>query len=227
MSLDVLLANSAWLQALTPEEQSRVKADLFVKTTQSEAYICRRGDPAGYWMGVINGFVKINNVGLNGKSTTLIGLAPGSWFGEGSLLKKETLLYDVVALGNTELALMPKETFFWLLDRSISFNRFLISQLNDRLGQFIGAMENERLLDVESRLARSIATMFKTWSPMKEMILKISQEEVGQLAGLSRQRVNAALKILEEQQLIKMSFGEIHILNLEGLSKFQPHVTTP
>jgi len=62
---------------------------------------------------------------------------------------------------------------------------------------------------------------------MKEMILKISQEEVGQLAGLSRQRVNAALKILEEQQLIKMSFGEIHILNLEGLSKFQPHVTTP
>jgi len=227
MSLDVLLANSAWLQALTPEEQSRVKADLFIKTTQSEAYICRRGDPAGYWMGVINGFVKINNVGLNGKSTTLIGLAPGSWFGEGSLLKKETLLYDVVALGNTELALMPKETFFWLLDRSISFNRFLISQLNDRLGQFIGAMENERLLDVESRLARSIATMFKTWSPMKEMILKISQEEVGQLAGLSRQRVNAALKILEEQQLIKMSFGEIHILNLEGLSKFQPHVTTP
>ena len=222
MSLEVLLANSAWLQALTPEEQIRVKSDIFVKKTQSEAYVCRRGDPAGYWMGVINGFVKINNVGLSGKSTTLIGLAPGSWFGEGSLLKKETLLYDVVALGNTELALMPKETFFWLLDRSISFNRYLISQLNERLGQFIGAMENERLLDVESRLARSIATMFKTWSPMKEMVLKISQEEVGQLAGLSRQRVNAALKVLEEHQLIKMSFGEIHILNLEGLSKFQP-----
>jgi len=221
MSIEVLLANSAWLQALTPEEQRRVKSDLFVKKTQSEAYVCRRGDPAAYWMGVISGFVKINNVGLNGKSTTLIGLAPGSWFGEGSLLKKETLLYDVVALGNSELALMPKETFFWLLDRSISFNRFLISQLNDRLGQFIGAMENERLLDVESRLARSIATMFKTWSPLKEMVLKISQEEVGQLAGLSRQRVNAALKVLEEQQLIKMSFGEIHILNLEGLSKFQ------
>ena len=122
---------------------------------------------------------------------------------------------------------MPKETFFWILDRSISFNRFLINQLNERLGQFIGAMENERLLDVESRLARSIATMFKTWSPMKEMILKISQEEVGQLAGLSRQRVNAALKILEEQQLIKMSFGEIHILNLEGLSKFQPQTISP
>ncbi len=222
MSVEVLLANSAWLQALSPQEQLRVKSDLCIKKTQSEAYVCRRGDPAGYWMGVINGFVKVNNVGSNGKSTTLIGLAPGSWFGEGSLLKQETLLYDVVALGNSELALMPKETFFWLLDRSISFNRFLISQLNDRLGQFIGAMENERLLDVESRLARSIATMFKTWSPLKEMVLKISQEEVGQLAGLSRQRVNAALKVLEEQQLIKMSFGEIHILNLEGLSKFQP-----
>jgi CRP-like cAMP-binding protein len=227
MSVEVLLANSTWYQGLCAQEQQRVKSDLFVKKAQSEAYLCRRGDSADYWMGVINGFVKINNVGLNGKSTTLIGLASGSWFGEGSLLKQETLLYDVVALGKSELALMPKETFFWLLDRSISFNRFLISQLNDRLGQFIGAMENERLLDVESRLARSIATMFKTWSPLKEMILKISQEEVGQLAGLSRQRVNAALKVLEEQQLIKMSFGEIHILNLEGLSKFQPSNSNP
>jgi len=43
MSLEVLLANSAWLQALTPEEQSKVKSDLFVKKTQSESYICRRG----------------------------------------------------------------------------------------------------------------------------------------------------------------------------------------
>ena len=112
MSVEVLLANSTWYQGLCAQEQQRVKSDLFVKKAQSEAYVCRRGDSADYWMGVINGFVKINNVGLNGKSTTLIGLASGSWFGEGSLLKQETLLYDVVALGKSELALMPKETFF-------------------------------------------------------------------------------------------------------------------
>ena len=147
-------------------------------------------------------------------------MAPGSWFGEGSLLKEEPRRYDAVTLRDSELALMPKATFIWLLDSSIFFNRFLISQLNKRLGQFIGAMENERLLDVDARVARSLAAMFDDWYPKQMMALKISQEEVGQLAGLSRQRVNGALKVLEERGLIRVAYGEIHILDIQKLSTF-------
>jgi len=150
----------------------------------------------------------------------LLGLAPGSWFGEGSLLKEESRRYDAITLRDSELALMPRATFLWLLDQSIFFNRFLISQLNKRLGQFIGAMENERLLDVDARVARSLAAMFDAWYPQQSMMLKISQEEVGQLAGLSRQRVNSALKVLEERGLIRVCYGEIHILDFEKLSTF-------
>jgi predicted transcriptional regulator len=51
-------------------------------------------------------------------------------------------------------------------------------------------------------------------------MIKISQEEVGQLAGLSRQRVNSSLKALEENGLISLSYGEIHILDLEKLSTY-------
>jgi CRP-like cAMP-binding protein len=81
-------------------------------------------------------------------------------------------------------------------------------------------MENERLLDVDTRVARSLAAMFDAWYPQQTMILKISQEEVGQLAGLSRQRVNTSLKTLEEHGLIRVSYGEIHIIDLEKLSTF-------
>lgn len=220
MSLEVLLQNSEWMTGLNAAEQNKVRSDIQVKRIPAEGYVCRRGYAADYWFGVISGVVKINNIAQSGKSTTLLGLAPGAWFGEGSLLKEESRRYDALALRDSEMALMPRSTFLWLLDNSIFFNRFLISQLNKRLGQFIGAMENERLLDVDARVARSLAAMFDAWYPQQTMMLKISQEEVGQLAGLSRQRVNTSLKALEEHGLIRVSYGEIHIIDLEKLSAF-------
>ena len=45
------------------------------------------------------------------------------------------------------VALMPEATFFWLLDTSIPFNRFILTQLNERLGQFMATFEHDRLLD--------------------------------------------------------------------------------
>ena len=220
MSLEVLLQNSQWMSGLNAAEQNKVRSDIQVKHIPAEGYVCRRGHAADYWFGVISGVVKINNIAPSGKSTTLLGLAPGAWFGEGSLLKEESRRYDAVTLRDSELALMPRATFLWLLDNSIFFNRFLISQLNKRLGQFIGAMENERLLDVDARVARSLAAMFDAWYPQQSMMLKISQEEVGQLAGLSRQRVNTSLKVLEEHGLIRVNYGEIHVIDLEKLSTF-------
>jgi CRP-like cAMP-binding protein len=220
MTLEVLLQNSLWFVGLSAHEQNRVRGDLHVKRIKAEGFVCRRGMAAEHWYGVISGVVKINNVAQSGKSTTLLGVAPGGWFGEGSLLKEESRRYDATALRDAELALMPKSTFLWLLDTSISFNRCLITQLNKRLGQFIATTENERLLDVDARVARALASLFDDWYPQQLMALKISQEEVAQLAGLSRQRVNTALKVLEREGLIRVSYGEIHILNLEGLCTF-------
>ena len=220
MSLEVLLQNSPWMSGLNAAEQNKVRTDIQIKQIPAEGFICRRGHAADFWFGVISGVVKINNVAPSGKSTTLLGLAPGSWFGEGSLLKDESRRYDAITLRDSELALMPRATFLWLLDHSIFFNRFLISQLNKRLGQFIGAMENERLLDVDARVARSLAAMFDAWYPQQSMMLKISQEEVGQLARLSRLQVNSALQVLEERGLIRVCYGEIHILDIKNLSTF-------
>lgn len=221
MSVDFLLNNSPWMPVLSTQEQQRVRADIHARTFGADAIVCRRGDLVGHWIGVIDGVVKINNVSASGKATTLIGFAPGAWFGEGSLLKEEQRKYDVVALRKCELAFLPKATFFWLLDNSFAFNRFLVMQLNKRLGQFIAAVENGRLLDVDTRVARCLATMiFNVWNPQEVLHLKISQEEVAQLAGVSRQRVNAALKLLEAQGLIKVSYNDIQILNLDGLNTF-------
>jgi CRP-like cAMP-binding protein len=185
------------------------------------AFICMKGEPVEYWMGMINGLGKMASHWTTGKTTSLTGISSGSWFGEGSLLKNEVRRYDVMALRESRVAFMNRSTFNWLMDHSIAFNRHLIIQINERLGQFIGMMENERLLDPDARIARCLAALFNpVLYPGTNRLLQISQEELGYLAGVSRQRTNQALKVLEEGGLLRSEYGGINILNIDGLRRF-------
>lgn len=220
-SLTDLLQAAAWAQALSAEELEHVKAGITVRTIPAGGFACMKGDPVEYWMGVVDGLVKMTCNWSSGKTTTFTGLPSGGWFGEGSMLKNEVRKYDVMALRESTVAYMNRSTFQWLLDHSIPFNRFLVVQLNERLGQFIGMMENERLLDTDARLARCLASLFNpVLYPGIGPQLDFSQEEIGFLAGISRQRVNQALRTLEAAKLLRIDYGSITILDVPGLRCF-------
>jgi CRP/FNR family cyclic AMP-dependent transcriptional regulator len=220
-SLNEMLLASAWARELTAEQFQQVNEGIVVRTIPTGGFVCMKGEPVEYWMGVVDGLVKMASIWSTGKITSFTGLSAGGWFGEGSLLKNEARKYDVVALRESRIAYMNRSTFQWLYDNSIHFNRFLIIQLNERLGQFIAMMEHERLLDPDARLARCLASLFNpVLYPENNLELKISQEEIGLLAGISRQRVNQALRKLEEAGLLHIDYGSITILDLAGLRCF-------
>ena len=216
-----LLRTSLWGQSLTADEMARALAGTCERAYAAGAFICMKGDPVDSWMGIIDGLGKMASHWTTGKTTSLTGISAGGWFGEGSLLKEEPRRYDVMALRETRVAFMNRSTFLWLMDHSIPFNRYLITQLNERLGQFIGMMENERLLDPDARIARCLAGLFNpVLYPGTNRLLQISQEELGYLAGVSRQRANQGLKALEDAGLVRSEYGGINVLNLDGLRHF-------
>jgi len=220
-TLTDLLDASLWTKSLSADQRARVEAETLVKDVPSGAFVCRKGDPVENWVGIIDGLVKMTSVSPEGKSTTFLGVTSGGWFGEGSLLKDATRKYDIVALRATRLAMMPRPTFQWLLDTDIGFNRFLLMQLNERLSQFVAIVENERLLEPDARVARSIAALFNpVLYPAMGPEVQVSQEEIGYLSGVSRQRVNQALRVLEGAGLLKVEYGGLRILDLEGLRSF-------
>jgi CRP/FNR family cyclic AMP-dependent transcriptional regulator len=211
-----------WARALSAEQMARAEADCFEQFIPKGGFVCKRGEAPEHWTGIIDGLVKINNSSPEGKSVTFAGVPTGGWFGEGSLLKDQSRKYDVMALRDTRVARMPRATFEWLLDVSLPFNRFLLLQLNERLGQFIGLVESDRTLDIETRVARCLAAMFNSHLyPGLEKVVQISQEEIGYLSGASRQRVNQALQLLEREGLLRLDYGGIRVLDLEGLRHFQ------
>ena len=220
-TLDDMLGLSPWALDLTPAQLAKVRSAILERDFPAGASVVRKGEPATMWIGVVDGLVKINAFGDSGKSVTFAGVPAGSWIGEGSVLKREIRKYDVVALRDSRVALMPEATFHWLLDTSIAFNRFLLNQLNERLSFFIGMIEQDRLLDPDARVARSLSSLFnRQLYPAAKPDVQISQEEIGYLAGVSRQRANQALQALEAAGLLKVSYGSISILDVEGLRRY-------
>ncbi|HVL56594.1 MAG TPA: Crp/Fnr family transcriptional regulator, partial [Burkholderiaceae bacterium] len=202
-----------WARVLTDAQLERVAADLAIRDYAGASVVCRKGERVEAWIGVLDGLLKISSVSAQGKPVTFAGIPPGGWFGEGSLLKEEPRRYDAVALRDSTIALMPRTTFLWLLDTSIPFNRFLLTQLNERLGQFIATVEFDRLLDPEGRVARCLAGLFNPHLyPGAGPRLPISQEEIGYLSGVSRQRVNQALQVLERAGLLQVEYGALEHL---------------
>jgi CRP-like cAMP-binding protein len=116
---------------------------------------------------------------------------------------------------------IPRATFRWLLDTNLDFSHFIIDHLNERLGQFMGMVETDRMVDPTIKLARSILSLFNpVLYPGMGSALFVSQEELGELAGLSRQRTNAAIKALEKADLVHADYGRLLIKDLQALRSF-------
>ncbi len=220
-TLEQTLRATRWGAALASEQLARVAAESVEVVIPANGYVCRNGEPVDAWLGVIDGMVKMMISTPSGRASTFTGIPAGGWFGEGSLLKTEPRRYDVVALRESRIARVPRRTFEWLLNTSIPFNRFLLVQLNERLGQFIGMLEAQRLHDPDARAARCVAGLFNPiLYPGIDKKLEVSQEEIGYLAGISRQRVNQALHTLEAAGLLKVEYGAIVINDLDGLRHY-------
>lgn len=207
-----------WLGLLQPPERERATAALLVGDARAGDFVCRLGRPVTYWFGVVEGLLKMSSDNAQGQTMTFTGVPPGGWFGEGTALKREPYRYNIQALRRSTVAGLPIDTFHWLLDHSIGFNRFVMNQLNERLGQFIAAREIDRMNNPDVRVARSLASLFNpVLYPGVGEVLRITQQELAYLVGLSRQRVNEALSALEAQGTIRVEYGGLRVLDLASL----------
>lgn len=221
-SVDHFVLSSVWGKCLDPEERERVlSTSKSVRLGKSERVACA-GDQAEFWVGLVDGLIVQSVTELDGRASVLTATCSGTWFGEGTLMKRERWRYDAIATRKSFAVLIPFETFDWLRQRSLPFNHFLESLLNARISCYIGMLAAERLLSVDARLARILSGLFDPiLYPGRGPFIPMRQSEIGNLVGLSRQRTNEALRVLERLQLIAISRDGITVLNLSNLSQYR------
>lgn len=196
------LGEAPWFRALPDELRALVRRTAVDRSVDAGAFVARVGEPSLHWFGVIRGCLQMYVVGPAGTETTLYCLRQGDWGGDGSLLKREIRRYDLRALTDARLCLVPLETFDALRHASIPFNHFLCDIMNARMGEFVGMLAAARLLGPEIQVARAILMLTRReLGDVQE--LSVAQRELALISGLSRQRVNVAIGVFKQQGLVR------------------------
>ncbi|CAN7679706.1 Crp/Fnr family transcriptional regulator [Acidovorax sp. LjRoot117] len=203
---------------MTKEQHKYVRSEMFERAYPAGASVCEQGSPSAHWIGVADGILKCESIDVTGRATTLGAVPAGAWAGESWVLKGDPRPYAFVALQDSTVVFVPQSTFLWLLENNPAFSRFVIGQLNERLAHYMALVQISRLNDATGRLAYSLSELFnQELYPGACSRVQMSQEEVGRLSGLARGNTNQALRELQEAGLLRVRYGGIEVLDIDGL----------
>ncbi|MBL0423422.1 Crp/Fnr family transcriptional regulator [Ramlibacter sp. AW1] len=213
-----LLEHSPWFESLSESGRSEVCRTVLDHEVRANCPLGSQGELPHYWYGVVAGLLKWSVLSVEGRSVTIGGQSVGSWFGEGTLLRGRPRNAELIALRPSRVALVPFETFAWLRKTEPSFNEFLLRQLNERMHWLLDALSARRLLDAEKLVARALSGLVDPLiNPLGVRFLQISQEELANLADVSRQRCNEILTQLKRDHIVELEYGAIRILDAQTL----------
>ena len=215
-SAERFIAAQPWFASAPVALQEQLRADVFAVQADKGAVILPAGSTVEGWHAVLSGLVMLQSPSSKGRSSAFIGVPDGEWFGEGSAMKPEPRRYHVVALRPTTLLCLSLPLFATLRETHLAFNQFLVQHLNMRLGQAMTIIEAGRMRSPEHRVALYLSRLF--WRSTRR--LNLTQEELGQLAGLSRQTVNRVLRALESMGIVSLDFGRVLIVDDDALGAY-------
>jgi CRP-like cAMP-binding protein len=220
ISIDALLADSPWFAQVGEAARRQVRADIVERAIAAGEPLGYQGESQHHWFGVLEGLLKWSINAPDGRTVTLGGQSVGSWFGEGTLLRGQPRRADLVALRHSRVAMLPFETFDWLRRTQPPFNEFLLRQINERLHWFMGNFAAHRLLDADRLVARAlVGLVHPLLNPRGDRHLTLSQEEMANLATVSRQRCNQSLMAMQREGLVKLEYGAIVVIDLDALQQ--------
>jgi CRP/FNR family transcriptional regulator, cyclic AMP receptor protein len=206
-----IIARNSLFRALPEQTIAQITALASRRSYKADSVVFMRGDPGDALYGVVTGRVRISASGSGGKEVFLNIMEPGDAFGEIALLDGQPRTAAATTLAPTELMIIRREDFQQLVKREPQLAVHLIELLCKRVRWTSEQMEDSSLLTVPARLAKrllSLAASHGRKTPAGAQ-LKISQEDLAQFLGLSRQIVNKYLQTWKKQGWITLGRGSV------------------
>lgn len=220
---DLVLAGHFLLKHLEREERQRLAAAARLSHHARGAVIFQKGDPGDSMMAVIRGRVKICSHSLDGKELVLSIINKGGLFGEIALLDGEPRTADAVALEESDLLILDRSQLMPLLTARPDIAFRIIGVLCKRLRQTSEHLEDTLFLEASSRFARALKRLgdaFGRAGPEGlRLDIKLSQQQLGCLVGVSRESINKLLNEWQRAGVIRMDSGHIVILDARALDE--------
>lgn len=215
-----------WFSSLSPSLRHDILRCSYVKRYADAALISARGDESEEWMACAKGAVRVSSTSITGKQITLTYVEPGIWFGDVSILDGDRRTHDSYAHGETTIVCVSRGDFRKILADHVELYDALLRLQARRIRQLFGLVEDLNTLPLRARLAKQLIHLGRSYgvtcldNPSETRIgLHLAQEELAQLLGASRQRVNQELKQMEREQAIRVEATGLIIRQRELLLK--------
>ena len=218
--------NGRWFSSLSPSLRHDILRCAFPKRFKDGDLICARGDPAESWSAVARGSVRVSSTSITGKQVTLSYVEPGIWFGDVAIFDCERRTHDAYAHGETTLLNVSVSDVRKILAQHVELYEALLRLHARRIRQLFGLVEDLNTLPLRARLAKQLTHLVRSYGVPSlsdagevRIGLHLAQEELAQLLGASRQRVNQELKAMEREDVIRIEPGGLVVRNREALMR--------
>lgn len=211
----------AWFSKLSPTLKSAILARAHVRRLADGDPLATRGSAAEEWCGVARGAVRISSVSLAGKQVSLTYAEPGTWFGDIALFDGLPRTHDADAHGATTLLVVRKPDFRELLAQHAELYDALLRLNCRRLRLMFDMIEDLNTRPLQARLAKQVLLLARSYGIAQgeeiRIGLALAQEDLAQLLGASRQRVNQELKGFEREGAVRVEPTRLVVLSRDKL----------
>jgi CRP/FNR family transcriptional regulator, cyclic AMP receptor protein len=194
----------------------RLSSYAVMKDVKRGITVFAKGDVGNSLFAVCEGTVKITSPSAEGKDAVFNLVNQGGIFGEIALLDGRPRTANAIAATDCHLMVIDRRDFLPLLQSHPELAVKIIEVLCARLRHTSEQVEDVIFLDLPGRLAKALLRLIENASP-SDRKLAITQREVGEIIGMSRESTNKQLRDWQERKWIKLERGGISVLRPEAL----------
>ena len=209
-----------WFSTLSPSLRHDILRCAYVKRYKDSELIAARGDPPEEWIACARGAVRVSSTSISGKQITLTYVEPGIWFGDVSIFDGERRTHDAYAHGDSTILCVARGDLRKILSEHVELYEAMLRLHARRIRQLFGLVEDLNTLPLRARLAKQLLHLVRSYGVPSlsngqetRIGLQLAQEELAQLLGASRQRVNQELKSMEREDAIRIEPGGLVVRN--------------
>ncbi|HTP72558.1 MAG TPA: Crp/Fnr family transcriptional regulator [Burkholderiaceae bacterium] len=210
-----------WFGELSVGLREAILARARVHRVVAGTRIAQRGDAGGHWVGVARGALRLGTALPDGRVFTLDFMGPGQWFGDIALVDGRAEDLDMVAHVPSTLLVVSKADMHELMGVSPEFRDALLQLNCQRLRRMVKRCEERHALSLPQRLARQVLRLARRFGRAAgnglRIDLAVSQGDLASMVGGSRQRVNRALRQMQQLGIMQLGPQRLLVLDLEGL----------
>jgi len=215
------LQQGRWFAELPEQLRNSILGRARVHRVAADVRITQRGDAAGNWVGVARGAVRLGTALSDGRVFTLDFMGPGQWFGDIALVDNRVEDLDMVAHVPSTLLVVAKADMQELMELSTEFRDALLQLNCQRLRRMYKRCEERHALSLPQRLARQVLRLSRRFGRPTASGLRIdlavSQGDLASMVGGSRQRVNRALRQMQQLGIMQLGPQRLLVLDVDGL----------